>query len=142
MGAVEYLLLFMGLTSLVVFSISLSYHYLASRSVRQLDYLKLHMVIETVANRPCSSVRLVFYVPEGVAVRFSDNEVRVYGCEVEGQLIAKLDPSNIVVEATRSSIRYSVSFNDVVLKGGYVYELLIKSEPSRIAITVVSYRRG
>jgi len=142
MEAVEYLLLFMGLTSLVVFSISLSYHYLASRSVRQLDYLKLHMVIESIANRPCSSIRLVFYVPEGVTVRFSDNEVRVYGCEVEGQLIAKLDPSNIVSEATRSSIRYSVSFNDVVLKGGYVYELLIRSEPSRIVITVVSYRRG
>ena len=142
MEAVEYLLLFIGLTSLVVFSISLSYHCLASRSVRQLEYLKLHMVIETVANRPFSSVRLVFYVPKGVTVEFSSSVVRVYGCELEGQLIAKLDPSNVVVEATRSSIRYLVSFNELVLKGGYVYELLIKSEPSRIAITVVSYRRS
>jgi len=142
MEAVEYLLLFIGLTSLVVFSISLSYHYLASRSARQLEYLKLHMAVEAVANRPRSSVRLVLYVPKGVTVEFSSSVVRVYGCELEGQLISKLDPSNVVVEATRNSVRYSVSFNDVVLKGGYVYELLIKSEPSRIVITVVSYRRG
>lgn len=67
-----------------MFSVSLSYHYLASRSARQLDYLKLHMVIESIANRPFLSVRLVFYVPRGVTLEFSGSEVRISGCEVEG----------------------------------------------------------
>jgi len=142
MEALEYLMLFVALTSLVVMSVVFSYHYLVSSSNVSLNYLQLHLIFESIAMRPCSTIRVSYLVPKGVVLKFSSNEVSVVGAVLECSLVEKYDLNGLVVEATESYVRYKLTFSSLELRGGYVYELLIRSEPSRIVITVISYRRA
>jgi len=139
--ALEYLMLFVALTSLVCMSVVLSLSQLgAGRTC--LNYLELHLVFEGVIVRPGSTVRISLYLPPGIVLRFQGDTVFVEGAVLEYSLIQKFDLYGLVVEADTAHIRYTFTFNSLELRGGYVYDLLIRSEPSRIVVTVTGYRKA
>ena len=139
--ALEYLMLSIALTSLVFTSIALSYSQLrVSRA--PLNYLELHLVFEGVIVRPGSTVRVSLYLPPSTVLRFQGDTVFLEGAVLEYSLIQKFDLYRLVVEADTAHIRYTFTFNSLELRGGYVYDLLVRSEPSRIVITVAGYRKA
>ena len=140
MEALEYLMLFVALTSLVCMSVVLSLSQLKVGRTT-LNYLELHLVFEGVIVRPGSTVRVSLYLPPGTVLRFQGDTLYVEGTVIESSLILKYDLHKVVLEAGESHIRYTFTFNSLELRGGYAYSLLIRSEPSKIVIMVVRYRK-